>query len=167
MKSELVGYVKKSNNGNALKLKILKSALEDAETVKGIDGTEYISLIMNLSKIKMIISDEHEITSLCQLTEEENDPPKEDDRVRPYSVTSICKDDLYSMLENQYDKDTTEYKSRATVVDQLDGAMMKYIANELSDDYCEQLFWQSLQIIFENRFEKEIREKESELVEGE
>ena len=70
-RSELVGYVRKSNAGNALKLNILKSALESAQTVEGKDGTKYVSLIMNLSKIKMIIGDEHEVTSVCQLMDED------------------------------------------------------------------------------------------------
>ena len=72
-KSELVGYVRKSNAGNALKLNILKSALDKAQTVEGKDGTEYVSLIMNLSKVKMIIGDEHEVTSVCQLVEIEDE----------------------------------------------------------------------------------------------
>ena len=76
-KSELVGYVRKTNSGNALKLNILKSALDEAETVKGKDGTQYVSLIMNLTKIKMIIGGEHEVTSICQLTEEKDDIDKE------------------------------------------------------------------------------------------
>lgn len=72
-RSELVGYVRKSNAGNALKLNILKSALDKAQTVEGKDGTKYVSLIMNLSKIKMIIGDEHEVTSVCQLIDEEEE----------------------------------------------------------------------------------------------
>lgn len=70
-RSELVGYVRKSNSGNALKLNVLKSAIDEAPTIEGKDGTEYVSLIMNLSKIKMIIGDEHEVTSICQLYDEE------------------------------------------------------------------------------------------------
>jgi len=75
-KSELVGYVRKTNAGNALKINILKSALDHAKTVEGKDGTEYVSLVMNLSMIKMIIGDEHEVTSVCQLVEDE---PEEDE----------------------------------------------------------------------------------------
>jgi len=69
-KSELVGYVRKSKAGNALKVNILKSAVIDAPTVKGKDGTEYVTLIMNLTKIRLIIGDEHEVTSVCQLVED-------------------------------------------------------------------------------------------------
>jgi hypothetical protein len=72
-RSELVGYVRKSNAGNALKLNILKSAVDNAQTVEGKDGTQYVSLIMNLSKIRMIIGDEQEVTSVCQLIDEDED----------------------------------------------------------------------------------------------
>ena len=72
-RSELVGYVRKSNAGNALKLNILKSAVDNAQTVEGKDGTQYVSLIMNLSKIRMIIGDEQEVTSVCQLIEEDDE----------------------------------------------------------------------------------------------
>lgn len=71
MKSELVGYIKKSDSGKALKINILKSALDKANITKGMDGTEYVSLIMNLDKIKRIIGDEHEVTSVCQLIDED------------------------------------------------------------------------------------------------
>ena len=72
-RSELVGYVRKSNAGNALKLNILKSAVDNAQTVEGKDGTQYVSLIMNLSKIRMIIGDEQEVTSVCQLIDEDEE----------------------------------------------------------------------------------------------
>jgi hypothetical protein len=64
--NELVGYVRKSNSGDSLKVNILKSALDEHTVVKGKDGTEYVSLIINLAKIKMIIDDEHQVTSVCQ-----------------------------------------------------------------------------------------------------
>lgn len=70
MKSELVGYVRKSNAGTALKICLLKEAVDKAKTVEGKDGTQYLSLVVNLSKIKMIIGDEYEVTSVCQLVEE-------------------------------------------------------------------------------------------------
>jgi hypothetical protein len=69
-KSELVGYVRKSNAGQALKICILKSALDNAKPIEGKDGTQYVELIVNLSKIKMIIGDEHEVTSVCQLVDD-------------------------------------------------------------------------------------------------
>jgi len=72
-RSELVGYVRKSNAGNALKLNILKSAVDNAQTVEGKDGTQYVSLIMNLSKIRMVIGDEQEVTSVCQLIDDDEE----------------------------------------------------------------------------------------------
>lgn len=78
-KSELVGYVRKSNAGQSLKICILKSALDNAKPVDGKDGTQYVELIVNFSKLKLIIGDEHEVTSVCQLVEdtEQNGEKKE------------------------------------------------------------------------------------------
>jgi len=69
--NELVGYIRLSKAGNALKLNILKSALDRARTVEGKDGTEYVSLIMNLDKIRGIIEGAHELTGVCTSVEEE------------------------------------------------------------------------------------------------
>ena len=74
-KSELIGYVRKSNAGSALKICLLKEAIDKAKTVEGKDGTQYYSLIINLSKLRLIIGDEHEVTSICQLVD---DPPMAD-----------------------------------------------------------------------------------------
>jgi hypothetical protein len=70
-RSELVGYVRKSNAGHALKICVLKEAILNSKTVDGKDGTAYYEFIINLEKIKLIIGDEHEVTSLCMLTEDE------------------------------------------------------------------------------------------------
>ena len=74
--SLLVGFVRKSNAGNALKLNLDVSALNGAAKVAGKDGKEYISLIINLAKIKAIIADEHEVTSVCQLVDDYEDDKK-------------------------------------------------------------------------------------------
>ena len=70
-RSELVGYVRKSNAGNALKISILKSAFDNAQTISDKDGDGYVSLIVSLAKIRMIIGDQKEVTSVCQLIEKE------------------------------------------------------------------------------------------------
>lgn len=77
-KSELIGFVRKSNAGNALKLNLNKEALLKAETVTGKDETEYIALIINLAKVKMIIEGEQEVTSVCQLRDDEDEPEGSD-----------------------------------------------------------------------------------------
>ena len=38
------------------------------------------------------------------------------------------------------------------IVHNLDDADMKHLASKLADDYCEQLFWESVKIIFESNF---------------
>jgi len=74
-KSELIGYARKSNLGSALKICLLKEAVDKAKTITGKDGTEYICLIINAAKVRLILNDEHEVTSVCQLFDES---PQED-----------------------------------------------------------------------------------------
>ena len=59
-------------------------------------------------------------------------------------VSYISKDDIIHAFPNN-----SEVK---TIVDNLDDADMKHLASKLADDYCEQLFWESLKIIFESNF---------------
>jgi hypothetical protein len=61
-----------------------------------------------------------------------------------FPVTYISKDDIIHTFSNN-----SEVK---TIVDRLDDADMKHLASKLADDYCEQLFWESLKIIFESNF---------------
>ena len=92
-RSELIGYVRKSNVGNALKITLLKSAFEEAQSVKRQDGTEYVSLIVNLAKIKKIIGDDQEVTSVCQLIEDEIQEKKEEtEDAKASSDSPICSD---------------------------------------------------------------------------
>lgn len=67
MESKLIGYVRKSNNGNALKLSISTEAFEEAQRYTTQDGKEYVNLITNLEKIKEIIDDQREVTSISQI----------------------------------------------------------------------------------------------------
>ena len=61
-----------------------------------------------------------------------------------FPVTYISKDDIIHAFSNN-----SEVK---TIVKRLDDADMKHLASKLGDDYCEQLFWESLKIIFESHF---------------
>ena len=61
-----------------------------------------------------------------------------------FPVTFISKDDIIHAFSNN-----SEVK---TIVKRLDDADMKHLASKLGDDYCEQLFWESLKIIFELNF---------------
>lgn len=68
-KSELVGYARKDDDINVLRLHILKEAIQKAKTVEGRDGTEYCVFIIDIEKIKKMIYDDHPVTSICQLIE--------------------------------------------------------------------------------------------------
>lgn len=70
MESKLVGYLRKSNNGGAIKMSLDVEALEDVERYETKDGREYISLIANLGKVGEIIEGDREVTSICYLTDE-------------------------------------------------------------------------------------------------
>ena len=61
-----------------------------------------------------------------------------------FPVTYISKDDIIHAFPND-----SEVK---TIVNKLDDADMEDLASKLGDDYCEQLFWESLKIIFESHF---------------
>ena len=61
-----------------------------------------------------------------------------------FPVTNISKDDIIHAFPNN-----SEVKE---IVNKLDDADMKHLASKLGGDYCEQLFWESLKIIFESNF---------------
>ena len=70
MESKLVGYLRKSNNGGALKMSLDVDALENAERYDAQEGREYISLIANLEKVEEIIDGGREVTSLCYFVDD-------------------------------------------------------------------------------------------------
>ena len=68
--SILVGYMRKSTNGGALKMSISYEAFAAAQRYSSKDGKEYVNLIVNLAKAQEIISGDRAVTSVCQLTDE-------------------------------------------------------------------------------------------------
>ena len=66
-RSILVGYIRKSREGGALRMSIDVKAFKDAERLKGMDGREFVSLVANVEKVRDIIEGEREVTSLCQI----------------------------------------------------------------------------------------------------
>ncbi len=72
-RADLIGYVRKSATGNALKLNINRGAFSRAETYTGRDGEEYVGLIVSLDKVKMLIGDQKEVTSICQIVDIDED----------------------------------------------------------------------------------------------
>ncbi len=70
MESNLVGYVRKSNGGGALKLDVDKKAFDKAQTFESKDGRKFVGLVINLNKVNEIIAGNREVTSLCQIVDE-------------------------------------------------------------------------------------------------
>ena len=68
--SKLVGYVRKSKAGGALRLSIDVSAFESAQRYQSGDGRDFVSLIANADKITQILEGEREVTSLCQIVDD-------------------------------------------------------------------------------------------------
>ena len=70
-KSQLVGYVRKSKSGGCLKMSIDTEAFARAEKFSARDGRQFVSLIANSDKVGQILEGEREVTSLCQLVDDE------------------------------------------------------------------------------------------------
>lgn len=71
MENTLVGYVRKSKAGKALRLSVDIEAFNAAEHYESNDGRKFVSLIVNLDKVEQIISGDREVTSLVQITDED------------------------------------------------------------------------------------------------
>jgi hypothetical protein len=72
VQSELIGYVRKSRNGNALKLSISAEAFDSAQRYLSQDGKEYVGLIVHLAKVQEILDGTRDVTSICQISNEDN-----------------------------------------------------------------------------------------------
>ncbi|SLM30857.1 hypothetical protein MTBBW1_2500006 [Desulfamplus magnetovallimortis] len=61
-----------------------------------------------------------------------------------FTITSISKEDIiHAFNEDEHVK---------KIVEAMDDSDMETLASKMADDYCEQLFWSSLKIIFELHF---------------
>ena len=63
---------------------------------------------------------------------------------KPFNITSVCKADILSLIQDGRTNSFTEKD-----VLKLTESDMRRIASKLADDYCEQSFWTSLEIITE------------------
>ena len=61
-----------------------------------------------------------------------------------FPITSVCKDDIFHIFG-----DDSEAKE---IIKKMDDEDMKILSSELSDDYCEQLYWDSLKTLVELKF---------------
>jgi hypothetical protein len=68
-RSELMGYVRRSNNGKALKISINKEAFNKAESYTTQDGQEYVAMILRLDTVYQLIEGQKDVTNVTQITE--------------------------------------------------------------------------------------------------
>ena len=61
-----------------------------------------------------------------------------------YPITSVCKDDIFHAFGD--DAQAQE------AIKKMDEGDMVTLASKMADDYCDQLYWDSLKVIFETRF---------------
>ena len=66
-----------------------------------------------------------------------------------FPITSVSKEDIIHAFKN-----TDIFKQVKKRVAEMDESEMKELASKMADDYCNQMFWDSLKIIFEERFLK-------------
>ena len=63
----LVGYVRKSNAGGALKLSVITDAFSDCSTYVTSDGQAYVPLVISLNALEKVLNGERAVTTLTQL----------------------------------------------------------------------------------------------------
>lgn len=61
-----------------------------------------------------------------------------------YVITRLHKDDIRGIFNGN--------KEALKVIDDMTDDDMERLCSKLEDDYCNQLFWDSLRVIFEDRF---------------
>ncbi len=73
-----------------------------------------------------------------------------------FEVTSVSRDDIKQVL---LDSDNKLPHNIEKIIDNLTDSEMRWLASKLADDYCNQLFWSSLWIIFKDRILTDKKEK--------
>ena len=63
----LVGYVRRSNAGGALKISINTAAFSDCSTYVTSDGQSYVPLVMSLNALEKVLNGERAVTTVSQL----------------------------------------------------------------------------------------------------
>jgi len=65
----LVGYVRKSSAGGALKVSINTSAMADCSTYSTSDGQTYIPLVISMNALRKVLDGERTVTTVSQFIE--------------------------------------------------------------------------------------------------
>ncbi len=64
-----------------------------------------------------------------------------------YHISSLCRDDILEAFKgHEREKEVKKELKKLTDVN------LEYLAKKMSDDYCNQLYWNSLKYIFISRF---------------
>lgn len=66
-KANLVGYVRKSNAGGAIKVSINSDAIAECETYVTSDGQEYVPLVISLNALMKVLDGERVVTTISQI----------------------------------------------------------------------------------------------------
>ena len=66
-RSVLVGYVRKSNAGGALKVSINSDAFSDCSTYVTSDGQTYVPLVVSLNALTKVLQGERAVTTISQM----------------------------------------------------------------------------------------------------
>lgn len=77
---------------------------------------------------------------------------------KPFEITSVCKADILGFERYNDKKGDVEPAFKKSDIMKLNNFDMKKIASKLADDYCDQLFWSSLEIITESVLENKKKE---------
>ena len=66
-RSVLVGYVRKSNAGGALKVSINSDAFSDCSTFVTSEGQTYVPLVVSLNALSKVLQGERAVTTISQM----------------------------------------------------------------------------------------------------
>ena len=66
-KTNLVGCVRKSNAGGAVKVSINTEAFTECETYVTSDGQEYVPLIISVNALNKVLDGERVVTTISQM----------------------------------------------------------------------------------------------------
>ena len=66
-RSNLVGYVRRSNAGGAIKVSINSDAFSDCETYVTSDGQEYVPLVISLNALNKVLKGERVVTTISKI----------------------------------------------------------------------------------------------------
>ncbi len=66
-KSILVGYVRRSNAGGALKVSINNDAFADCSTYVTSDGQTYVPLVVSMNALSKVLDGERAVTTISQM----------------------------------------------------------------------------------------------------